>query len=363
MEKLRSLRFCLFGLLVAACLLFFTGTGEAREPGNGDDPISFYSEMNSEVADRNIKTAGTLSKANFVLNWAEYKFPLLFPPGPVTQYSLNPDVFYRTYPTGFILGAYLDHLYLVDQQSQLIDCGPLDWWVDYALETNAGEVFLGYVYSSVSVDRKPGMGDCGAGPWSDPYCSTLKIWWKMKVEGSALTPVVIIPDGENRWVITNMVSVGEKYGVTLPASNNLGKFQSMLMDPSVTNPECIVTQFSGADFSFQVMGTRENGMTELILSANPVEATQGRCMQTSFAYETTCLLNGWAAGLSGDPIDLRVELNDTFMVIPGQYTFVRTTDTNPSPENRDHVRAELDFFCTDSIQSGVQPQNIPCPWE
>ncbi len=43
MEKQRSLRFCLFGLLMAACLLFLTGTGEAREPGNGDDTISFYS--------------------------------------------------------------------------------------------------------------------------------------------------------------------------------------------------------------------------------------------------------------------------------------------------------------------------------
>lgn len=139
----------------------------------------------------------------------------------------------------------------------------------------------------------------------------------------------------------------------------------MVIDPSITNPECTVTQFTGADFSFQVMGTREQGLTELIISSNPVEYTEGHCMEAAFAYETTYLLNGWAAGLSGDPTDLRVELNDTFMDGPGQYTFTRTTDTNPSPENRDHVSVELGFQCTSALfdGSGGTLQIVPCPWE
>lgn len=369
MEKPRSFQLFLFGLLMTQCFLFSAGTGDAQElpeiydpPGSGN-AVSFLSETDSETSNSNITKLNNRSKANFLLNWAECRFPGLFPSGPVTQYMTQPEAFYRAYSTGVLLGTHQDHIYLLDQQSQLTDHGAVDDWLAVAQDPNAAEVMFGYVYSSISLDRDPGQGDCGTGPWADPYCTSLKIWWKMQLEAFAMSPVLIIPDGENRWVITNLGAVAEKYGVSLPDSSNLGSYQSMLVDPSVTNPECTVTQFEGADFSFQVMGTRENGLTELIISSNAIESGAGHCMQAAFAWETTYLLNGWAAGLSGDPTDLRVELNDTFMNAPGQYTFINTTDTNPSPQNRDHVRVELGFHCTDSISgSGVQ-ESIPCPWE
>jgi|GEM_PF-3012118 len=369
MKKRNQLKSFLFGLILAHCFLFWAHTGEAQGSSQGRqavdscDAVSFISEVESQDPNGNIRKANNLSKTNFLLNWAEYKFPVLFPSSPVTQYMVKPEAFYRAYSNGVLLGTHRDHIYLLDQESQLTDYGAVDDWVAIAQSPNSSEVLFGYVYSSISLDRDAGQGDCGTGPWADPYCSTVKIWWKVQLQASAKTPVLIIPDGEKRWVITNMGSVADKYGLSLPDSSNLGTYTSMLMDPSVTNPECSVTQFLGSAFSFQVMGTRENGLTELILSANPVESTQGNCMQAAFAYETTYLLNGWAAGLSGDPTDLRVELNDTFMDGPGQYTFVRTTDTNPSPGNRDHVRVELGFVCTDVLVGSGSPQIVPCPWE
>ncbi len=369
MEKQRLFYLFLFGLLMTPCLLFSAGTGVAQDLSESHDPlgdcnaISSPSENESQASNNNITKLNDCSKANFLLNWAEYKFPGLFPSGPVTQYMTQPEAFYRAYSTNVLLGTHRDHIYLLDQQSQLTDYGVVDDWVAIAQDPNAGEVMFGYVFSSISLDRDPGQGDCGIGPWADPYCTSLKIWWKMQLKAFAMSPVLIIPDGENRWVITNLGAVAEKYSVSLPDSSDLGTYQYMFLDPSVTNPECTVAQFEGADFSFQVMGTRENGLTELIISSNAIESTAGNCMQAAFAYETTYLLNGWAAGLSGDPMDLRVELNDTFMNAPGQYTFINTIDTNPSPENRDHVRVELGFYCTDSISGPGVHESIPCPWE
>ncbi|MFO7598759.1 MAG: hypothetical protein R6X27_02990 [Candidatus Desulfacyla sp.] len=288
-------------------------------------------------------------------------YPELFPPGPLTEYVAHLDCFLRQYPNR-LLGTYQDHVYMVDPQSQLIDFGAVDYWLPIAQDPKAGSVLFGYVYSSISLDREPGTGDCGTGAWADPNCISIKIWWKLQLQAFASSPVLIIPDGTDRWVITNLGSVAQKYGVSLPDASTLGTYQSMTLDPSVTNPECIVSKFEGADFSFQVMGTRENGLTELIISSNPVESTQGTCMQAAFAYDTTWLLNGWAAALSGDATDLRIQLNDTFKDSPGQYTFINTVNTNPSPNNRDRVRVELGFLCTSSTGEGGL-QTVPCPWE
>jgi len=222
-----------------------------------------------------------------------------------------------------------------------------------------GEVAYGYIYSVITLDRTAGTGDCGVDPWYSSDCSVMKIWWDMHAKALASTFVMIVPDGQDRWVITNQPDATAKYGVTL--SRGSGEYQSITLNPGLTNPECSGS-IEGKSFDFQVMGTRENGVTELILSANPVEHAWGSCMQAGFDWETSHLLYGWAAAVSGDPNDLRVELNDTFRELPGQYAFVRTTDTNPSPENRDHVSVEVGFLCTGSISSGTATP-IACPWE
>jgi len=222
-----------------------------------------------------------------------------------------------------------------------------------------GEVTYGYVYSVVTLDRKAGQGDCGIDPWYSPDCSVMAIWWDMHLQAFASTHVIIIPDGQERWVITNHEDVASKYGIQLAGGS--GEYQTITFDPAVTNPECS-GEIEGKPFHFQVMGTRENGFTELILSADPVEHAWGSCMQAGFDWETSHLLYGWAEAISGNPTDLRVEMGDSFRELPGQYTFLREIDTNPSPEKRDHVKAELGFLCTGDTTSGTAAP-APCPWE
>jgi len=219
---------------------------------------------------------------------------------------------------------------------------------------------FGYLYASIKLDRTAGNGDCGIDPWFSPDCTMgVKIWWDMHLDAYATTPLVILPDGANRWVITNHSDVASKYGLQLsPAS---GVYRSVSINPGLTNPECTAT-IEGNNFDFQVMGTRAEDLTELILSANPVEHVQGSCMQAGFDWETSHLLYGWAAALSGVPTDLRVQLNDTFKESAGQYTFANSVDTNPSPQNRDHVEVELGLLCTQSAAAG-EAAPVACPWE
>jgi len=219
---------------------------------------------------------------------------------------------------------------------------------------------FGYLYSSVKLDRTAGNGDCGIDPWFSPDCTMgVKIWWDLHMEAYAATPLVIIPDGANRWVISNHSDVASKYGLQLSPAT--GVYRSISINPGLTNPECSAT-IEGSPFDFQVMGTRAEGLTELILSANPVEHIQGSCMQAGFDWETTHLLFGWAAALSGVPTNLRVQLNDTFKETTGQYTFKNSVDTNPSPQNRDHVVVELGLLCTQSAAAG-DAAPAACPWE
>ena len=222
---------------------------------------------------------------------------------------------------------------------------------------------IGFVYAEISLDRTPGSGDCGIDPWYTPDCTMgIRIWWDMHMKAIASTPVLIIPDGPDRWVITNHTDISDQYDINLnDFADSGGKYTEISLDPTVTNPECAAT-IEGPEFDFQVMGTRENGLTELILSANATEFTQGSCMQAGFDWETNFLLYGWAAALSSDPLDLSFEMNDTFRTAPGNYVFQNEIDTNPSPDKRDHVTTRLEFMCLSQETLHVQSP-VACPWE
>jgi len=45
----------------------------------------------------------------------------------------------------------------------------------------------------------------------------------------------------------------------------------------------------------------------------------------------------------------------------GKYEHEYSADTNPSPENRDHVTAKVYFECLDTSQNPATP--VACPWE
>ncbi len=229
----------------------------------------------------------------------------------------------------------------------------------------SGEVFIGLVEAEIQVDRTPGKGDCGVEPWYSPDCTMgIKMWWELHLKAHASTPVIIVPDGQDRWVITSEQDTAAKYGIDLAdyaATEYAGKYTSIGINPAATNPECTAA-IEGPDFDFEVMGTREEGLTELILSANPVEYIEGSCMQAAFAYDSEFLLYDWAYALTGDKGDLSFQLNDTFMDAPGSYTFETRVDANPSPEKRDHITNRLTFLCLAEEAPGVRAPTA-CPWE
>lgn len=98
-----------YGLLIMFCLLLSYGAGGAQEVSQnpssltGADAPFLFSRAESQDANKNITKANNLSKTNFLLNWAEYNFPDLFPSGPATQYMNQPEAFYRAYATGVLL--------------------------------------------------------------------------------------------------------------------------------------------------------------------------------------------------------------------------------------------------------------------
>ncbi len=221
---------------------------------------------------------------------------------------------------------------------------------------------IGVVFAEVELDRTPGNGDCGIDPWYSPDCSSIKLWWGLNLRATAQSVVLIIPDGDQRWVVSNHGDVTAKYNINLNdfLSTNGGTYQDLAIDFSPA-PECS-GEIEGTDFHFQVMGTRQDGNLELILSANPEEFVQGACAGTGFQYTTSHLLYGWAAALSGDPLDLSFDMNDTFRQQPGHYLAEISVDTNPSPENRDRVESHLEFMCIGSQPASVL-EPVPCPWE
>ena len=224
---------------------------------------------------------------------------------------------------------------------------------------------VAFVSAVVALDRAMGSGDCGVEPWRSEACQNIAPtkWWGQHLEAHATAPVVIVPDGEGRWVITNQPETVNKVGYHAADFEVWqASYREATIDFGIT-PECS-GEIEGKDFHFQIMGTYENGKIELILSANPEEHIWGECAGTPFEQHPTHLLYGWAAAMSGDPHDLTGVLleNDRLTSDPGTYSHTFTTDTNPSPENRDHVEADLDFQCVESLEGSVK---IPtaCPWE
>ncbi|MHC1782250.1 MAG: hypothetical protein AB9891_05720 [Anaerolineaceae bacterium] len=233
------------------------------------------------------------------------------------------------------------------------------------VSTDESEIMVGVVEAEITVDRSPGAGDCGIEPWYSSDCTgDMKVWWEMQMTAHASTPVLIVPDGQDRWVITSEQDAAAKYGINLAdydATSYTGEYTSISINPAATNPECSAS-IEGPDFDFEVMGTREEGLTVLTLSANPVEKIRGSCGQAKFDYETRVLFDDWAYALTGDAGQLSFQLNDTFYDAPGTYNYEVTLDTNPSPEKRDHVTNRLTLLCMAEEAPGVRAP-AACPWE
>lgn len=225
----------------------------------------------------------------------------------------------------------------------------------------SGEAVLGMVYATIELLREGGMGNCGVSPWLSSDCSEPKIWWGLDLSAAVNTYVLIIPDGNNRWVVTNQADVVSRYdfsGISFDQAN--GYYQNAAIDFSST-PGC-AGEITGQAFSLPVMGTVENGDIELILSAAPHEIIEGACSGVSIHQDITVLMYGWAAALSGDPLDMTARMsasdrtNET-----GVYSHTYAVNTNPSPQNRDQAIVTLELWCVEKVSGGANP--VACPWE
>ncbi len=225
----------------------------------------------------------------------------------------------------------------------------------------AESVVQGYVYSRAVLDREMSIGDCGVAPWTPSTCMGPPVhWWGMHLEGVVNLPVIIVPDGENRWVVTNAHEVVDDYGfLSADFDYNRGKYQAASIDPSLT-PGC-TAELQGKDFSMQVSGERVGDELTLIFSGEPTEAMSGNCNGATFSWENHNLLYGWASAMSHDPMDMTAVMSELNKESKGVYHKTFIFDTNPSPENRDHVEVELQFMCVKQLAESAEP--VACPWE
>lgn len=230
---------------------------------------------------------------------------------------------------------------------------------------DSSEVMTGAVIVEIQLDRTAGLGDCGVEPWYSSDCTmNTKYWWGLHAKASASAPVLIVADGQDRWVLTSDRDAAAQYGIDLDEydySPYDGKYLEISIDPKTTNPECSAS-IEGGEFDFEVMGAREEGVTELIFSSNPLEHIRGSCGQAGFDWETEYLRYAWAAAMLRDPSNLSFQMNETFHTAPGDYQFEVTTDVNPSPENRDHVTVSIQLLCLARESAQVMSPSA-CPWE
>ena len=232
--------------------------------------------------------------------------------------------------------------------------------------SNTKEAYLGVVTLSGEVTRQSGSGSCGIAPWNKD-CSTYKVWWGVDLVARDAEYVLIIPDGEDRWVVTNLSDVVKDYpqyaGVFSSTAN--GYYETTTLDFGSLSSDCDGT-ISGARFPVQISGVRVYDGLKLVLSSQAKETLSGACGTTSFNYETSHWNYGIAAALSGDPEDMTAILgpedyhfNSEAGV--GTYSHAYTADTNPSPQNRDHVVANVSFACYSKTPDGAL--ETKCPWD
>jgi hypothetical protein len=224
-----------------------------------------------------------------------------------------------------------------------------------------GEVILGSVFASTELNREGGQGTCGVEPWLSDDCSEPKFWWGLHLAAAISTYVVIIPDGENRWVVTNQADEISGTGFDPGLFNGRdGYYKDATIDFSST-PGCSGS-ITGQQFSMPVRGTIQNGRIELILSAEPHEIISGTCGSAAVNQDLTILMYGWSAALSGDPLVMAGSMGSADLTSEaGVYRHEYSLDTNPSPQNRDQVAVTLELWCVEQVEGGANP--IACPWD
>lgn len=222
------------------------------------------------------------------------------------------------------------------------------------------EATMGVVTINSSMVRGAGSGSCGVYPWSKD-CTTYRVWWGMNLEANSTSRVLIIPDGEDRWVITNNADVVKDYPQysSLFTSTPSGRYTTATIDFSATDG-CSGT-ISAGSFNMQIMGVRVYDNLKLIFSPDATENITGSCGSIPLNYTQTNWRWDTAMALSGNADDMTAILfSDDYKIETslGTYQHTYEIDTNPSPENRDHVKASVSMYCI-----GADDVQTNCPWD
>ncbi len=223
-------------------------------------------------------------------------------------------------------------------------------------ETEAqGKVFA-QVYVEVQVSRDDGVGDCSMPPWGvdhiaggDFNCVPPKYWYGYNLKATAFQLLQLTPAGENAWLIAGAKPGGGTYQEAAHWSDG--------------QRVCWPTAISGQTFGLDANGNYQDDKIELTFLAEPKETSDWVCDGgQAYVRETTLLLIDWAIAMSGDYTNLSATLDSRHRVADGFYRHEFTMDTNPSPNNRDHVTATLEFSCVEPQQAGTYT-TVACPWE
>jgi len=233
-----------------------------------------------------------------------------------------------------------------------------------AQDLNSTDTVLTSVAAYVRYQRDGGQGTCGQEPWLSDDCTTAKDWWGINCFLIVYIQALAIKDGADRWVITSDKNILAQYGFSdhdffsIPSTVYYNNLQFTYVTPPCQ------ANIQGIDFDANVLGTLENGVFELTYLADPQIHAWGNCGQASFDWITESIKYAWGVAVSGDPMDLtgKIYLEDYHG--NGIYYHEYSADTNPSPQNRDHVNVKIQIDCmTKDSKHPDDYISTACPWE
>jgi hypothetical protein len=211
----------------------------------------------------------------------------------------------------------------------------------------------------VDLKRSAGQGSCGIAPWRDVNCIEPKNWWGLKLKSSITIPMLVYSETPGKWVITNNPDSVARYGLDVAQfTQSSGTYQTAEVDFGKQSDECRGS-IKVEPFSLQVLGTRSDKI-QMHLSTDLAEMILATCGEKTIESRQRALLNGWGAALTGDPNDLTLFFDEADYVA-GELIYRKQAEirTNPSPDMRDSVQAEMTFWCVDSNDPKRAAQ---CPW-
>ena len=179
----------------------------------------------------------------------------------------------------------------------------------------------------------------------------------------------MVPQSENKWLLTSDPGIIAQYGYDIYHYNSEGVYKEAQYTDYAGDDECHA-EIQGNTFVPRPLAVYEDGRIAITFNFDtpPQEYVTGACASAGFEWQLSDLLYGWSAALSGSPQDTSGILTQADAGQLGAYSHTFTADTNPSPENRDHVQVTIDIICMkyDPNNSDAQATayiQTACPWQ